>query len=254
MTDYFLLDPDYKDFPEKRKLKFLTVYGEQHTFIVLAVVWLIFGCVIISLTLKWLPLEVSYLMVGQHTEGIVTASCQSSEQMYAYSFEGINSNGQTDQYTGRGKSAKDKSCPKLGSHISVEYLSDQPELTARDRESALSHLGSMVLLIIFSLGFIKIGFDAIRPFIQTISKFARLQQTTRMIEGKIINARVTVIVFQQRVRNGHYIEVEYEFAVGDHTYHSKQVKRRQDLLSQPLPQPGTPVRILYADENTYVML
>ena len=36
MSDYFLLDPDYKDFPEKQQLNFLTVYGEQHTYIVVA--------------------------------------------------------------------------------------------------------------------------------------------------------------------------------------------------------------------------
>ena len=254
MSDYFLLDPDYKDFPEKQKLKFLTVYGEQHTFIALAVLSLIFGSVMISSTFKWLPLEWSYLTIGHQAEAVVTVSCQSSEEQYAYSFTGIDSNGQTHQYTGSGKSAKDKPCPKLNSRITVEYLSDQPELTARDRESPLSNSGSWGLIIIFSLGFIKIGLGAVWAFLKAIPKFVRLQRATTILEGQVLSAKEAGFTFQMRVRNGHYIEVVYEFMANNSTFRHKQVKRREDLSSGLFPQRGTPIYVLYADENTYVML
>src|SRR5690349_15344855 len=126
MSDYFLLDTDYKDFPEKGKLKFLTVYGEQHTFILLAVLAVIFGWEMISSSIRWLPVELSYLTTGRHAEGRVTASCQTSGEQYLYSFTGIDTNGQTHQYVGSSKSAKDKPCPGLNSLIPVEYLPDQP--------------------------------------------------------------------------------------------------------------------------------
>jgi hypothetical protein len=49
--------------------------------------------------------------------------------------------------------------------------------------------------------------------------------------------------------------VGYEFVVDNRVFSGTQVKRREDLKGKRrLPPAGTPVRILYADDNTYVML
>ena len=54
---------------------------------------------------------------------------------------------------------------------------------------------------------------------------------------------------------GNYIEVGYEFVVDNRVFSGTQVKRREDLKNKyRLPPPGTPIRILYADDDAYVML
>ncbi len=254
MSDYFLLDPDYQDFPLSQKLKFLTVYGEQHTFILFAVLAIIFGWLMVSSSIKWIPVELSYLRDSREALGIVNASCGSSNDRFTYKFTVIDNNGQKHQYTGSETASKEHPCPNIGSSFYIQYLADQPEASARRSISPLSKIGSWGLIILFSLGFVKIGVDAITAFIRAIPKFVRLQRATTILEGQVISAKEAGFTFQMRVKNGHYVEVEYEFVADNRTFKHKQVKRREDLRTNPLPQPGTPIRVLYADENTYVML
>ena len=73
----------------------------------------------------------------------------------------------------------------------------------------------------------------------------------------IIGGKITSIdKFKgQAMSRGNYIEVGYEFVVDNRVFSGTQVKRREDLKNKyRLPPPGTPIRILYADDDAYVML
>ncbi len=62
--------------------------------------------------------------------------------------------------------------------------------------------------------------------------------------------------FQMKEYRGtYYIVVIYTFTTPDQrTITGEQIRIREDLRDKPLPPDGTPIRVLYADDNTHVML
>lgn len=252
MSDYFLLDPDYKDFPDKQKLKFLTVYGEQHTYIVLAVFLLtVYGIFFVYFLFVILPREYAYLRNGINTLAVVTESCQPSHNWYVYSFEAQDKQGNPHQYLGKTTPDKNTACPKVGDSVMIKYVSDQPELLSRETN------GSSNLLNIFGLGsclcFPLLAFwithRDIRAFIQARPKYTRLEKSTTLLDGIIFSVRDTKNANVTGRARGYYIEVEYEFLFNYQIFRGTQLKRREDLAKKSLPEPGTPVRVLYADET-----
>lgn len=259
MSDYFLLDPDYKDFdfPDRHKLKFRTVYGEQHKDIVLTLVGTAcMGLLILFLFFKWLPEEWLYLRTSLHTTGVVTKTCSSLQQWYEYSFEAWDTKDDLNHYTGKIDQYKNDACPKLGELISLEYLPDHPESSARITGETLifNNLCGISFLLIFAAVMIRYFIWDIRAFLSARPKYKLLTKSSAILHGTIFSIiDITNIRFNARLR-GHYVEVEYQFRLYDRTFYGTQTKLRNDLSNKPFPSPGTPVRILYADENTYVML
>jgi hypothetical protein len=258
MTDYFLLDPDYKDFdfPDRHKLKFRTVYGEQHKDIALTLAGTAFmGLLILFLFFKWLPEEWLYLRTSLHTTGVVTKTCSPLQQWYEYSFEAWNAKGDLNHYTGKIDQYKNDVCPKRGELISLEYLPDHPELSTRTTGDTLifNNLCGISFLLIFAAVMIRYFIRDIRAFLRARPKYERLTKSSAIVSGTIFSIMDSTKTGVGRTRN-HYVEVEYRFSVYERNFYGTQTKLRNDLSNKPLPPPGTPVRILYADENTYIML
>jgi hypothetical protein len=257
MSDYFLLDPDYKDFPEKQKLKFLTVYDESHTFIVVAVLSV---CMLSIATYEaifggFLP-EMRYIMWGTTTQAIITQTCQLPHRTYTYGFDVITLDGETKHYVGKTDRWTSETCPKQGDLVTVDYIQDQPE-DSRVTEYAGTRLAGMIILAllpIYAYIWIREQLECIWAFIKARPKYNRLKDLNTLIDGVITRVdKAPKPKFAGRW-HGYYIEVEYEFTTNSHLLRGKQAKRREDLRGKRLPAVGTPVHILYADDDTYLML
>ncbi len=258
MSDYFLLDPDYENFPDKQKLKFLTVYGEQHTYIALAILMLIFSILMFLLMLSALWQELPYFTGSEQTQATVKASCQPTHKSFTYTFEVADTQGKMQQYAGEVPQDRNTPCPKAGDQITVEYIFDKPSSTARYMPEGTSSLSTMCVFgfaLLVMIVFIQSAYIDVAAFFQARTKYPLLKAATAILTGRIIavkNSKKDNV--HGRLRGDYCIEIQYEFIVNKQLLTGKQLHRRNDLIGKQLPPPGTHVRILYADENTYVML
>jgi hypothetical protein len=255
MDDYFLLDPDYKDldFPNKYKLKFKTVYGEQRGSLIEGIIVLIGFSTFVLILFFGFASEWRWLRNSDHTFGTVTQSCQASQNWYTYSFEANDKFRNPRQYAGQAFSDRNTPCHKVGDTIRVEYLRNDPD-TSREFSGysyVFTDLYGYIFVSIFYGYFAYSTIGNIRAFLLARPKYAHLKSQSIFIGGT--TRSVSKVDNQWRLR-GYYIEVDYEFWVDKEVIKGTQIKRRDDLKGKPLPVRGTPVRILYADENTYVML
>ena len=260
MSDYFLLDPDYKDFDflDKQNLKFLIVYGEQHTFIVLAIVLPVILCSFLYFIIFGLFLpELGYVVLGASAQATVITACQATNYSYTYAFDIIDMQGREHHNLGTVSLSRSDSCPQLGSSITVDYIQGQSKISRPSQGLEISWLkiSLAVLMAWYAYSWIREVPRTIKAYTAARPKLDRLKGASAVIlDGTLVRANQAPKVKFGRRREGYYIEVEYDFVVYDHFFRGKQVKRRNDLFQKPLPPPGTPVRVLYADENTYVML
>ncbi|MBA3873181.1 MAG: hypothetical protein H0X30_28950 [Anaerolineae bacterium] len=256
MNDYFLLDPDYRDFDfvDKQNLKFITVHGEQHGILGGALFMLIVSSVFLFIIFAVLFIDLNYWRNGEHTFGIVMRPCQASQDWYEYMFEGKDKAGNLRQFTGRTITGKNRPCRKVGDSIQVEYLRYDPDSSYEiiGFSSTLTDVCAFGFILIFFGYFVYSACRSIQAFLQARPKYARLKEKSLIIDGKISNVSKAGGLWQSR--GGYYIEVCYEFWNDRQILRGIQIKRRDDLRSKPLPESGTPVRVLYADENTYVIL
>jgi len=189
MSDYFLLDLDYKDFPDKQKLKFLTVYGEQHTFIVLAVLLFIFySFMILIVVFNAFPSEWPYFSHSEQTQGVVTASCQPSHRSFTYSFQATDAEGNSHSYVGEADQIKNDPCPKVGDHLTIEYLPERPTASARympEGTSSSLNICATGFMAIFSIGAVGLGFRDISAFIQARAKYPVLKKQPPYLKPRL---------------------------------------------------------------------
>jgi hypothetical protein len=259
MTDYFLLDPDYKDFdfPDRHKLKFLTVYGEQNTFIVLAVLGIFMLCLAFySLIFGLFLPELGYLILGATAQATVITTCKEAGRSYTYAYDVIDMRGDEHHNIGEAQPSNSDTCPQVGSSITVDYIQGQ-SIISRPAKGIGLPLGSVLFTVVFTVyayRWLREMLESIHAFLNTRPKLARLKKQSRILDGVISFIGVAPKPKFAGRWEGYYIEITYDFIAYDLFFRGKQVKRRNDLRGKPLPPPGTPVRILYADENTYVML
>src|SRR4051812_33188340 len=99
MNDYFLLDPDYRDFDfvDKQNIKFITVHGEQHGTLGGALFMLIVSSVFLFIIFAVFFTDLDYWRNGERTFGIVMRPCQASQDWYEYMFEGEDKAGNLRQ-------------------------------------------------------------------------------------------------------------------------------------------------------------
>lgn len=257
MTDYFLLDPTHKDFPERQKLKFLTVYGEQHTFIIVALIAPFILTLTIYIMVVLVLIEWGYLLLGVTTQAVVTETCQKSDDSFTYTFDVTDARGNVKHYVGKKDDVKLNSCPKVGDAIEIIYIQLRP-ITSRPLTTlTLWEFIGLLLLTLAPVNYyvwMRELLGSVRAFIKALPKYNRLKLVTRSVDGMITGTRKAPKVKFAPRRDGYYIEVEYEFVVDNMIYRNKQVKRRTDLNDKTYPKIGTPVRVLYADADAYVML
>ncbi len=117
--------------------------------------------------------------------------------------------------------------------------------------------GFFVMLLLLSLvlasGYYAL-FHALRQRYVARRRFRRLRQTHRVITGEIIESDGALYTGYGE-SSAYHIMVRYQFqSPSGATLAGRQQRRREDLRGQPIPPSGTPVRVLYADDDVYVML
>ena len=95
-------------------------------------------------------------------------------------------------------------------------------------------------------------------------RYALLTQSGVLVDGIIANISVKEDrghyydskSFEMREYRGtYYIVVSYAFMnARQRVVNGKQIREREDLRDKPLPPIGTAIRVLYADDDTHVML
>jgi hypothetical protein len=150
----------------------------------------------------------------------------------------------------------DRLCSDLPEQIAIQYLSYNPqESYVTDGElthTLMTTLGASVLLWSTALiGIFGLGIQIHQNWLLIVALFKRprLQAKEVLLEGELVQIE-------------RYIEGEQHFLVAEYRFASptgrkrqgKQMAEREDLRGKNLPLPGIPVTILYADDQTYVML
>lgn len=256
MTNYFLLDPYYKDFPMRGKIRFSTVYGGQYRFIGFTLLLFLAICAIVLLyTLYLIPDELRFIQDGIRRRGIVTETCTSKRDRFTYTYEVEAGDGSISTYTGGGSPGKNYPCPKLNGRILVEYLRSEPQISRATTAgtSNYTYLCGVSFGVLFMLAISIMEFGHIRAYLQARPRYKRLQKGANEVEGKILAIRG----YRGDKSDGYFtyfIEVKYEFEMQDKRIRGTQIKKRWDLRDQPLPPAGTSVRVLFADADAYVML
>lgn len=256
MTEYFLLDPYYKEFPQSKPLLFSTVYGGQYPFIGLTFFLLMICLLGILIMVTALLRELNYVSNGEYSRGVVTETCSRARNSYFYSYNAPTDDGSMKTYIGENKPSKNESCPQIGNSISVEYLRSQPK-TARVVTSGLGSLFDVCLIggfVIFLFVMTKSFLNDIREYRRASTRYERLKNVTTILDGKIFSVLDSANHGVRGGYKGYYIAVEYVFVVNNQRLYGTQIQKRDDLYKESLPQSGTPIRVLYADDNAYVML
>jgi hypothetical protein len=129
-------------------------------------------------------------------------------------------------------------------------------------------LADQIILIISAGAVLLAGGAEVENFFHTLKSNKRYQNLVS--NGILIDGQITRIQVQEakayvrdkyppfqlrELRDTYYIRVVYTFVSPDQQVISgEQTRARNDLRDKPLPPVRTPIRVLYADDNTHVML
>ncbi len=124
---------------------------------------------------------------------------------------------------------------------------------------------SIILIIAVGTAILAFTTEIINFFhgLKMNKRYEQLVKSGMLLDGTIANIRVKEQRFSYRdkdfqmkeYRGTYYIVVTYTFTTPDQCLISaEQIRVRNDLRDKPLPPIGTPIRVLYTDENTHVML
>lgn len=129
-------------------------------------------------------------------------------------------------------------------------------------------LADQIILIISAGAVLLAGGAEVENLFHTLNSNKRYQNLVS--NGILIDGQITRIQVQEakayvrdkyppfqlrELRDTYYIHVVYTFTSPDQQVISgEQTRARNDLRDKPLPPVGTPIRVLYADDNTHVML
>jgi hypothetical protein len=262
MDNRFLLDREYKTFHSSQQLKFRTV-TEMNDFtcgclVMLAFLYIPVSVLFVGLLLQKVVLEYAYATEGREIEVTVT-SCEEhytkdNEQYpvvtYYYWISGTH-------YEGGETFDSSTSCDFFypNSVVNALYLPSnphesriigyEPSLGTRLKDSLL--VGFILFIVwgsvVFTLAIIKYTIDKRR--------FRRLWQHGILRDGEIIAAKSKLV----GRASSYYAVITYRFQTPKgHTLTGKQSRHREDLRHTGLPPVGTPIYVLYADDDTHVML
>jgi hypothetical protein len=143
-----------------------------------------------------------------------------------------------------------------GDKIKIHYMFDQPLYTKVTDERFLPpawFVGGVSLIAVIGFAFVSLIVVAlIKTGLQSLAahgKHERLLLEGVVIDGELVEANA------DEVKDVYVVRVKYRAKLPDGKGVVREQKLcRNDLRNQPLPSPGTPVAILYAGHECYVML
>jgi hypothetical protein len=137
-------------------------------------------------------------------------------------------------------------------------------ISGRASDSTLN-LALIIALVIYAIWVIPTEIFTLLRTMKVKKSYARLIGSGILIEGQVYEIRIR----EQRVnyleswlkkpanKGLYFVDFIYKFTSPEQrvVYGVQTVVRvYQDLYNQPPPPDGTPIRVLYADDNTHVML
>lgn len=250
------LDPDYQDFvPGRSKLKASTFNSESRwrscvTWFVLAVLCLL-ALLMIAASMAATRVAIQFAVSGEKTTAEVDSCQMVFDQggdhplvVYHYTVEGRRYENDT---TPTARSCDDY---RPGSTLEIAYLPHQPEVSQRTDENPLVVLLFMGIAVVglFALGAV------FRGRIQAERQGNRVQNSLNS-RGQLLNGTVVRVEPPRAASQGiKPAVVHYQFD----TPAGKRVEGRMNVYStydavKPL-ESGTPVRVLYANDRTHIVL
>jgi hypothetical protein len=253
IIETFILDEHYRDFlrskTKSQRLYHSNENGEPSLLLGLTA----FICGMLLFLLPFIVMIFglgsffSFQTFGVETEAIVTdLNHKRLEYIYDVNgqiFEGVETLG---DYSSSGYA--------IGQSFRVLYLVYAPEQNARPSSVWGSLTFLLLIFPILLLGaavFFYLGIVELNKSVATYKKFQHFQNAV-VLKGEVTSAALTLF----DARYGYPIlTVHYCFLSPDgKTLRGVRRHKRSDLTKNTLPEEGTPVNILYADDDCYMLL
>lgn len=113
------------------------------------------------------------------------------------------------------------------------------------------------LFILTAAGLLLLLLNELRPQVRRMRRsYKHLSQTRTVIEGDLVSLEWRGFDITYRDRCWKKVTARYTFVspTTGVTLSGAVQRKRPDLRRASLPAPGTPVRVLYADDDAYMML
>jgi hypothetical protein len=271
----FALDPDYADAHNGAGLTLRTVFDDREpdaSFSIGCSVVAILPLLIIALIMFAQVVGAGLLRARFDAVGVETqAEMRRCDRLYLlltevdlrfyYTYRAPDADGTVRERIGQANDSSDgaysRLCEPPDRAILIAYLPDAPE---RSRVIDPLYGGERVLWLeaLISVGALAlIGIVARWAWRErenvrrARAKYARLRARGQVLMGEITHAQSKAVGRQKE----NVLLVDYHFVSPTGvTLSGRQRKYRLDLRSQFPPDPGTPIRILYADDETFVAL
>lgn len=164
---------------------------------------------------------------------------------YKYSIDASPANGPT-RFTYRQQVSNDTYNNFTdGEAITVSYMPNNPSVSRlltdnQDNGTVLAVVGGI---------FLACALFCLFGYLRQRSRNGRLIRDGQMVVGKIVEAKAA------KVKSGNQLTIRYTFMSPEGgELGRKEILVRNDLRDAPLPQPGTPVAIVYVNDKLYRVL
>jgi hypothetical protein len=262
----FYLDTDYTNFiPRKTRLKYSTV-GKGYLFVaaMLALVVLM-GCGTAAfIYIAYIGVRDYYQFNIKGVEALATVgNCEIEgystkyerlELSYSYTVANV-------VYDVRDSiPAKYANCGQFltGNQVSIQYYTHNPARSRIKEQVQWSHVifGSPIILLcaipLFSI-IVLLGAGSIVIEFQARYQYRLLRRQGILLYGEVVTAEYEKN--QSGSRNYYILKIRTEFETPDGRILKRVFEgKTENFISRVLPQPGTPVKLLYANDNTVIML
>lgn len=144
----------------------------------------------------------------------------------------------------------------LGLTVEIQYLASNPQRSqVIDKHVGLGPEKSLLAIGIISLLTLGLFYKNISDALKALKTIKTLFiMPWRFRESTLLDGELTDIS-KQSYGKVHNIYVKYQFLTpAGITIQGEQKKSRSDLRGHPLPPPGTSVKVLYVDDDNYLML
>lgn len=243
----FLLDPDNIQFIQYLKPHYNRGL-RRGLFFYMIILVLIFG---LAAFLAWRIWDIhnQYEAAGISTLGtVIDRGYSTGRSTTYYLYYSYSVPGKDDPYQGKQDVDYDFYHQTFrGDKVPIEYLSNDPSTSKIAGREA-----DMVWYIVFGLVMI-VTLLLIILIIRNLVRRNRLERT-----GQLLPARVSQAYLQEkrnRRRRYYMLVVDYEFQDPyGKLINNREKYVRNDLCDQPLPPPGAPLVVLYANDRLYSLL
>jgi hypothetical protein len=262
----FYLDPDYENFiPRKSRLKYETV-GKGYLFVAgMLVLVAFFGCMAAAF------IYIAYIGVRDfwqfNINGVETLATVGNCEIegdgtkyerlrltYSYTVANIVYDARDSIPT------KYANCEQFltGNQVSIQYYNHNPAMSRIEEHPQWSHVifGEPIILLcaipLFSI-ISLLGAGSI-----VIEFQARYQHRLLRREGILLYGEVVTAEYEKGQTgsgNSYTLKITAEFETPDGRLISRVFEgKTENFISRVLPQPGTPVQLLYANDHAVIML